>query len=92
MQLLMPNDALNGWTGYRDEVLVAASDGKLAEDAREAVEEALLVCEDWLYEEETYNIVDAAVFEDRLAEIKSLVNSHLESQDEDGLCEEDLEN
>jgi hypothetical protein len=90
--LSMTNRALSGWIGYRDEVLVAASDGKLEDEAREAVEEALLACEDWLYEEETYGIVDAAVFEDRLAQIESLLDAHLESKDEDAACEEDVDN
>ncbi len=81
-----------GWIGYRDEILVAASDGKLEDAAREAVEAALLACEDWLYEEETYDIVDAAVFEDRLAQIESVVGAHVDNKVDDAACEEDSDN
>eukprot|EP01043_Picozoa_sp_COSAG02_P057409 COSAG02_NODE_6965_length_3260_cov_1.897501_2_plen_74_part_00 len=73
-------------------MLAAASDGKLEDAAREAVEEALLACEDWLYEEETYDIMDAAVFEDRLAQIESLVGAHIENKVDDAACEEDNDN
>ena len=42
-----------------------------------------MACEDWLYEEETYDIIDAAVFEDRLAQIESMVDAHLRTEEDD---------
>ena len=45
-----------------------------------------------MYEEETYDIVDAAVFEDRLAQIESVVGAHVDNKVDDAACEEDSDN
>lgn len=88
-----------GRLGYRDEVLTAASEGKLEDDARELMEQALLACEDWLYEEETYDITDAAVFDDKLTQIQSLMDANLrsssgqaDSKGEDSVDDDDIDN
>jgi len=73
----VPTELPIGWPGYRDEVLTAASDGQLDDETRATLEDALMASEDWLYEEETYEITDATVFEDRLAQVQSLVGAHL---------------
>ena len=39
-----------------------------------------MACEDWLYEEETYDIIDAAVFEDRRSQIESMVDAALRTE------------
>ena len=55
------------------------------EETRAALEDALTACEDWLYEEGTYGITDATVFDDKLAEIKGLMEAGTETPDgEDG--------
>lgn len=64
-------------------MLTATSEGKLEDDARHAIEEALLAGEDWLYEDETYDIIDAAVFDDKLAQIQGLVDAHLHAESSD---------
>lgn len=49
----------------REEFLQAKSNGTVVSDTSvvTSVEEELYRVEDWLYEEETYDIMDAAVFE-----------------------------
>ena len=69
--------------------MTAASEGKLEDEARKAIEEALMSCEDWLYEEETYQIMDATVFDDRLAQIEGLMHAHLPPSDNQAASKDD---
>ena len=56
---------------YRDEIL----NTDLADEVKTELEGTLMACEDWLYEEETYDITDAAVFAEELARIQKLVEA-----------------
>lgn len=63
--------------GFREDVLAASSEGRLREETRAALEDALTACEDWLYEEGVYDINDAAMFDDRLAQIEGLMGASM---------------
>lgn len=49
-----------------------------------ALEDALTACEDWLYEEDTYAIIDAAVFDHRLAQLQALMEANMSTMPLDG--------
>jgi molecular chaperone DnaK (HSP70) len=67
----------------REELLQARSDGRVvADDSRvSAAESALARCEDWLYEEETYAIVEPSSFQDALTELQTQVRAALPKDD-----------
>ena len=77
---------------YRDEIL----NTDLADEVKTELEGTLTACEDWLYEEETSDITDAAVFAEELARIQKLVEAAMgvdggEANDDDNGDDNDSE-
>ena len=77
---------------YRDEIL----NTDLADEVKTELEGTLMACEDWLYEEETYDITDAAVFAEELARIQKVVEAAMgvdggEANDDDNGDDNDSE-
>ena len=73
----------------REQLLQALSDGRVVADNAQvrAAEGALARCEDWLYEEETYAIVEPSTFQDQLTELQAQVRAVLPS---DGTADTDV--